>query len=68
MIAHVIHPYKSSAHMYCYCHTVAYKKRKQSAQSDADYSGAPDQLQRNVNDTRCAAAVAEVSTAGRTDS
>ena len=39
------------------------KKRTQSAQSDADadYSGAPDHSQRNLNDARCAAAVAEVS-------
>ena len=41
---------------------------KKSAQSDADYSGAPDHTHRNLTNTRCAAAVAEVSRAGRTDS
>ena len=41
---------------------------KKPAQSDADYSGAPDHTHRNLTNTRCAAAVAEVSRAGRTDS
>ena len=43
---------------------ISAKKRTLSAQSDADYSGARDHSQRNLNDARCAAAVAEVSTAG----